>query len=110
MFLSVSSVTSCLEHSILHLSHLSLSQVSLSSLSLLRQMEPKILWLVLKIIVKKDVVVCTAQKIEYIEYFSASFCTEGFINSDHISSFYDILKKPRLMVVKIGTAGPEANV
>ena len=53
---------------------------------------------------------CTAQKIEYIEYFSASFCTEGFINSDHISSFYDILKKPRLMVVKIGTAGPEANV
>ena len=73
-------------------------------------MEPKVLSLVLKIIVKKDVVVCTAQKIEYIEYFSASFCTEGFINSDHISSFYDILKKPRLMVVKIGTAGPEANV
>ena len=28
-----------------------------------------------------------------IEYFSASFCTEGLINSDHISSFYDILKK-----------------
>ena len=32
-------------------------------------------------------------KIEYIEYFFASFCTEGLINSDHISSFYDILKK-----------------